>query len=76
MQSNKKITQLEQKMPRGAKKVIAKKTGLSYNTVVRYFKGYEVSFETESKIITEATVFLGLVKDANNAKRSLLNYEL
>ncbi len=76
MQSNKKITQLEQKLPRGAKKVIAKKTGLSYNTIVRYFKGNEVSFDTESKIVNEATIFLSLVKDANNAKKSLLSYEL
>ena len=76
MQSNKKINQLEQKLPRGAKKAIAKKTGLSYNTIVRYFKGYDVSFETEFKIIIETTVFLKLVKDANNARKDLLRYEL
>lgn len=74
MQSNKKITQLEQKMPRGSKKVIAKKTSLSYNTVVRYFKGHEVSFETESKIIAEATVLMDLVKQSNEAKKALFNY--
>lgn len=76
MQSNKKITQLEQKLPRGAKKVIAKKTGLSYNTVVRYFKGIAVSFETEMKIVNESTIFLNLVKEAEAAKKTLLNYEM
>ena len=76
MQSNKKITQLEQKMPRGSKKIIAKKTGLSYNTIVRYFGGYNVSFETESKIVQEATILLGLVKETNTARKNLINYEL
>lgn len=75
MQSNKKIKQLEQKLPRGSKKVISKKTGLSYNTIVRYFKGHDVSFETESKIIAEATIFLNIVKNAEIAKNTLLDYE-
>lgn len=74
MQSNKKNTQLENNLPRGSKKLIARKTGLTYNTVCRFFNGCDVSFETEVKIVKEATVLLDLVKESNEAKKALFNY--
>ncbi|SHG32814.1 hypothetical protein [Flavobacterium johnsoniae] len=74
MQSNKKYTQLGNKLPRGSKRLIARKTGLTYNTVCRFFNGCDVSFETEVKIVREVTVLLDLVKESNAAKEALFNY--
>ncbi|WP_134345746.1 hypothetical protein [Flavobacterium psychrophilum] len=76
MQSNEKLNRLNKMLPSGAKKTIAKKTGLSYNTVNGYFRGRGVTFETESKIIAETTILLNLAKDVNEAKKALLSYEL
>jgi hypothetical protein len=76
MQSNKKTTHLENKLPRGAKRIISRKTGLTYNTVCRFFNGHDVSFETEVKIVKEATVLLELLKESNEAKKALFDYGL
>lgn len=76
MQSNKKTTQLENKLPRGSKRIIARKTGLTYNTVCRFFNGHDMSFETEMKIVKEATVLMDLLKESNEAKKALFNYGL
>lgn len=76
MQSNEKLKKLNSLLPSGAKKTIAKKTGLSYSTVNGYFRGIGVTFETEAKIIGETTILLNLAKDVNEAKKALLSYEL
>ncbi|WP_405346992.1 hypothetical protein [Flavobacterium oreochromis] len=76
MQNSKKIKQLKSNLPRGAKKIIANKTGLAYGTVCAYLNGRKVSFETESKIITEIAIIIDLTKKVNEAKEALLNYEV
>ncbi|MDM1396544.1 hypothetical protein HX049_05090 [Myroides odoratimimus] len=76
MQSNKKIQELGKKLPHGAKKKIAKETGLSYNTVVTYFLGANVGYFTEAKILKEAKIYFDLLEEAEKAKEELLKYGL
>ena len=42
-----------QNLPRGVKKCIAEDTGLSFNTVCRFFKGLRVELKT-SRLIMES----------------------
>lgn len=74
MQSNKKIIELGKKMPRGAKKQIAKKAGLSYNTVNNYFKGQPVTYNTEVKILKESKIVLDLVDRVEQTRNELMSY--
>lgn len=74
MQINKKNIELSKKLPRGSKRVIASKTGLSYATVVRYFNGKEVSFGTESLILEEAKIIIEINSRIQQSKKDLLDY--
>lgn len=53
MKVSQNLKQLEEKLPRGFKKVIANNTGLSYNTVCSYFKNRKTSIHTDRKIRRE-----------------------
>lgn len=50
MKQTENMSLIEKKLPRGAKKVIAENTGLSYNTVCRFFKNKKTSIQTDRKI--------------------------
>lgn len=76
MQSNKNIIDIGKKLPFGAKKKIAKKAGLHYNTVVGYFSGRPTSYHTEILILNNASEYLKLVKELEENRQKLLNYEL
>ena len=55
MKNYEKANEIVQKMPRGTKKVISEKTGLSFNTVCRFFKGKKTEIKT-SQLITKSLV--------------------
>lgn len=52
MKNSEKAKAIVQNLPRGVKKCLAENTGLSYNTVCRFFKGERTEIKT-SKLITE-----------------------
>ncbi|SNA88299.1 hypothetical protein [Flavobacterium psychrophilum] len=52
MKNSENAKAIVQNLPRGVKKCIAENTGLSYNTVCRFFKGKRTEIKT-SKLITE-----------------------
>lgn len=53
MKDNQNVKGIEEKLPRGAKKVISENTGLSYNTVCSFFKNKKTSIQTDRKIKME-----------------------
>ena len=52
MKNSENAKAIVQTLPRGVKKYIAENTGLSYNTVCRFFNGKRTEIKT-SKLITE-----------------------
>lgn len=74
MQSKENIIEIGKKMPHGAKKRIAKNSGLHYNTVAGYFRGEKVSYYAESIILKEAMEFFDLMKEAEATRERFLNY--
>lgn len=74
MQSNKKMNEISKMLPHGAKRLIAKKSGVSYNTVIQYFKGREVSFGVQTKLIPIINEYIELFEETKKAKEKLLNY--
>lgn len=55
MKNYEKANEIVQKLPRGTKKIIAENTGLSFNTVCRYFKGMKTEIKT-SQLITKKLI--------------------
>ncbi|MDB0601607.1 hypothetical protein PL373_11010 [Tenacibaculum maritimum] len=74
MQNNKKIEEVGKMLPHGSKKLIAKKADVSYNTVVQYFKGREVSFGIQTKLIPVINEYIELFEETKKAKEKMLKY--
>jgi hypothetical protein len=51
MKNSESAKTIVQNLPRGVKKCIAEDTGLSYNTVCRYFKGLRTELKTARSIL-------------------------
>jgi transcriptional regulator with XRE-family HTH domain len=71
MQSKEKIIELNKKLPHGARKKIADESGLSLNTVARYFRGEKVNFTTEVLIIKGAKAIVSDVEELEKEKQQL-----
>lgn len=55
MKNQEKAIEIIQKLPRGTKKSISEETGLSFNTVCRFFKGKNTELKTSQLIINKLT---------------------
>lgn len=53
MKNSENAKSIVQKLPRGVKKCIAENTGLSYNTVCRFFNGKRTEIKTVKLIIND-----------------------
>ena len=62
MQRTEKINEINKRLPYGAKKHIAEKTGLSQKTIINFFKARSVSVKTSQKIIKEVKIIVNIDK--------------
>ena len=71
MQSNNNIVEIEKKLPSGAKKLIAKMTGKTENTVVAFFKGDNKYHMSTHAVIMDAAV--KVIKELKAREEAVLN---
>lgn len=66
--------QIGKALPRGAKKKIAEKLGVSQATIVNYFKGKQkLSADLELKVLAECEPYVVAKKEFDKAKSKLLD---
>lgn len=72
MNDTEKIIRLGKTLPKGAKKKIAERTGLTHQTVVKFFKTGKAYPENALKMIEEAMVFYNQQQEVIEAQNKLL----
>lgn len=72
MNDTEKIIRLGKALPKGAKKKIAERTGLTHQTVVNFFKTGKAYPENALKMIEEAMVFYNQQQEVIEAQNKLL----
>lgn len=73
MNEAKKIIELGTKLPYGSKNKIAQLSGISIQTVVKFFKTGNAKPETSLKLLETAKPFVETYKKLREAKLELLN---